>query len=429
MFIARSSNGRTAPSGGVYLGSSPSLAALTKTIFCSIITSINFTVKMKIAFIHNDKKIGTGAHYINDLMALKLKDSGVDIKNFYPKTPLTETPISMSGLKSILFFYSLLERRKEILKFNIIQGTTYTPLPFLSYTVPVVSHFGSTTWGFLNATPLAKNLENGNRKIWYKLKEEGVIKELNIKTRRPLRDIAEIEKYVASRATEVIATSENVRQELLSFGIKDDKITVIHNAIEDYWFNENNTPFSQEPGIVFLGRLGGDAFTLKLKGLDRLIHVYKKFPDARKTTFCMTTNKTLTSWLRTEIPNHFLYVNTIKDRIPSFMAPLNGQILFIPSRYEGFSLSLIEGMSQGLIPVIYKVGVAPEIIRNGENGFLVSSQSEAIEKIGLLLSDKELRKKLSIEAIKTSKQFSGNVIAEKLMKLYDKIVKNQDVVK
>lgn len=154
---------------------------------------------MKIAFIHNEKKIGTGAHFINDLMASKLAEDGVEIKNFYPRTSLIDTPAHLGGIKSIIFFYSLLERRKEILKFNVIQGTTYTPLPFLAYPVPVVSHFGSTTRGFLAATPLANNMEVATRKIWYKLKKQGAIQMLNLKTQRPMRDIADIEEYVASR--------------------------------------------------------------------------------------------------------------------------------------------------------------------------------------------------------------------------------------
>ncbi|MFA6601719.1 MAG: glycosyltransferase family 4 protein [Candidatus Paceibacterota bacterium] len=377
---------------------------------------------MKVAFIHNEKKLGTGAHYINDLMALKLAESGVEIKNFYPRASLLKTPVNLSGLKNILFFYSLLERRKEILKFTIIQGTTYTPLPFLAYPVPVVSHFGSTTRGFLTSTPLAKNITNGTRKVWYGLKRDGVINELNLKTRRPMRDIADIEDYVASRATAVIATSEKVKLELLASGVKEENITVIHNAIEDYWFDREPTLFSPEPGIVFLGRLGGDAFTLKLKGLDRLIHLFQKFPQVRKTTFCITTNKPLAEWLRAKIPNHTVFANTKKDSIPNLMSTLRGHILFIPSRYEGFSLSLIEGMSQGLIPVVYSVGVAPEIIRNGENGFLVSSQNEAIEKVDLLLRDTGLRERLSAKAVETSRQFSGNIIAKKLMKLYESIL-------
>ncbi len=42
---------------------------------------------MKVAFIHNEKKTGTGANYINDLMFLKLQEAGVEVKNFYPAFP------------------------------------------------------------------------------------------------------------------------------------------------------------------------------------------------------------------------------------------------------------------------------------------------------------------------------------------------------
>ncbi len=378
---------------------------------------------MRVAFIHNERKIGTGAHYINDLMASKLQESGVEIKNFYPKTSLMDVPIHLGGLKNILFFYSLLEKRGEILKFDIIQGTTYTPLPFLCYPVPVVSHFGSTTHGFLSSTPHANKIDTYSRGVWHKLYKKGIIKELNIETRRPLRDIAEIEKYVASRATVVIAVSEHVKKELIDAGIDQRKIHLIHNAIEDYWFENVSHEYAKEPGIVFLGRLGSDAFTLRLKGVDRLIDVYQNFPNIQKTTFCMTTNKLLTTWMRSEIPNHTVHANIKKDKIPDLLRPLKGNVLFISSRYEGFSLSLVEGMSQGLVPVVYPVGIAPEIIQNGENGFLVSSQDEAKERIKQLISDPDMRMRLSEKARETSLQFTGEATAKKLITLYTSLKK------
>ncbi len=376
---------------------------------------------MKVAFIHNEKKIGTGAHYINDLMALRLKEAGVDLKNFYPSVSL-DGPVHMGGLRNILFFYSLLEKRQKILKYDLIQGTTYTPLPFLSFPIPVISHFGSTTKGFLDATPLASKMKEDTKDIWYRLKKDGAIKELNLMTRRPLRDIAEIEEYVAKRADAVVATSQNVKNELLAMGVKEERVHLIHNAIEDYWFEAADLPMTDAPQIVFLGRLGGDAFNLKLKGLDRLIDAYQHFKDIGKTTICMTTNKPLVNWFLTHLSSHSLFVNVQKDKIPDIVRKMRGSILFITSRYEGFSLSLIEGMSQGLVPVAYPVGVVPEIIRNGENGFIVHSQKEAIEKITLLLRDKELRERCSREAEKTSKEFKGVFIAEKLMKLYEEVV-------
>jgi len=119
---------------------------------------------MKIAFIHNEKKIGTGAHYINDLMSTKLHAVGVKVKNFYPRRSL-DTPTHLNGLKNILFFHSLLSKKDEILTYDFIQGTTYTPIPFLAYPIPVICHFGSTTKGFLEATPKAIYLENGLKEI------------------------------------------------------------------------------------------------------------------------------------------------------------------------------------------------------------------------------------------------------------------------
>jgi glycosyltransferase involved in cell wall biosynthesis len=377
---------------------------------------------MKVAFIHNEKKIGTGAHYINDLMSLKLSEAGVEMKNFYPRVSI-DTPVQMGGLKNILFFYSLLEKRKQILKFDLIQGTTYTPLPFLAYPIPVIAHFGSTTKGFLENTPRAGIIEESTKCVWYRLKKEGAIKELNIKTHRPLRDIAEIEQYVALRSDAVIATSIKVKNELLAMGIKEEKIHLIHNAIEDYWFENHKPDHVTDPSLVFIGRLGNDAFNLKLKGVDRLIHLYQHFENVKKTTVCITTNKSLTGWLLNNIKNHSLYVNLKKDKIPGVIKSLRGSIVFLSSRYEGFSLSLIEAMSQGLVPVVYSVGVVPEIIINGENGFIVSSQEEAIEKVNLLMSDPELRKRCSIEAEKTAQLFTGTRIAKELMILYKKVIK------
>ncbi len=379
---------------------------------------------MKIAFIHNEKKIGTGANYINDLMASKLKARGDVIKNFYPKTELMDSPVRLKGLANILFFYSLLEHRRSVARYSIIQGTTYTPLPFLALPIPVVTHFGSTTAGFLKSVPLANKIEPPTRSVWYALRREGVIGELNFRTRRPLRDIAEIEHYAADKATAVIATSKNVRAELMSAGVNAKKIKVIHNAIEDYWFKTPPLPPYGDPSLIFLGRIGQDVFTYKLKGLDRLVHLYKKFPSVPKLTVCMTLDKGLKKWLKTAIPHHTVYTNLKKDLIPNVLRPMAGSILFVPSRYEGFSLSLIEGMSQGLIPVTYPVGVAPEIIKNGRNGFVVKNQKEAIQRVRQILDNEYLRLYMSAQAYRTAEQFKSDYMADRLHSFYRTIIKN-----
>lgn len=376
---------------------------------------------MKIAFIHQDKKLKTGADSINELISIKLKECGTKMVHFYPRVRLVDAPNHMKGLNNILFFFSLLEHRNKVLSCDIIQGTTYTPIAFLSFPTPVVSHFGSTTDGFIRATPRNNQLEKNLKKIWQEMKSNNIIKELNIRTRRPLRDIADIENLVAERATTVIATSEIVKNDLIANGIDREKIHIVHNAIEDFWFDNQEISLAP-PELVYLGRLGQDVFTMKLKGLDRLIYVYRAFKETPKLSIIMTANKKLGPWLRSSTNAHTVHTNLYKQEIKEKLRARRGSILLVPSRYEGFCLSMVEGMSQGLIPVAFPVGVAPEIIRDGVNGYLVNSEKEMTEKIKIILADDALRARLTSAAIASSKQFRAKIMTDKLIPIYTEII-------
>lgn len=383
---------------------------------------------MKIAFIHHEQKLKVkvryGAAYINDLISNELKKNGVDVRHFYPKVKLVDAPHHLKGFNNILFFFGLLEMRNEILSCNIIQGTTYTPIAFLSFSTPIVSHFGSTTYGFIYSTPRTNQIERKLTKILHEFKKAGIVNELNIKTRRPLRDIADIEKLVAKRATAIIATSEIVKKDLENNGIDKNKIHIVHNAIENFWFNGIKSVFSSAE-LIYLGRMGQDIFTFKLKGLDRLVYIYRAFKQIPKLSIIMTGNKKVAPWLRSSISSHTVHTNLFKEEIKKKLETRCGSILLITSRYEGFCLSMAEGMSQGLIPVAFPVGVAPEIIKNGKNGYVVNSVEEMIEKIKFILENKEHRKKLSLGAIQTAKQFRPQNMTKKLISIYNDIIAKQ----
>src|SRR3954462_11608568 len=108
---------------------------------------------MKVAYIYDAKQQRTGAHQINHLIVTQLRQLGVTVKTYYPTLEMVESEVRFKGLRNILFFHSLLEQKKDILKADLIQGTTYTPLSFLGFGIPVVCHFGSTALGILTATP------------------------------------------------------------------------------------------------------------------------------------------------------------------------------------------------------------------------------------------------------------------------------------
>ena len=82
---------------------------------------------IKVAFIHNEKRILTGAHHINQIMADVLGERGVKVRNFYPRRQIDDAPAHMRGLANILFFHSLLEHKDDILRYRIIQAPLTLP--------------------------------------------------------------------------------------------------------------------------------------------------------------------------------------------------------------------------------------------------------------------------------------------------------------
>jgi glycosyltransferase involved in cell wall biosynthesis len=83
-------------------------------------------------------------------------------------------------------------------------------------------------------------------------------------------------------------------------------------------------------------------------------------------------------------------------------------IYVILSIEEGLSLTIPQAMSVGCIVIATPNTGAEEIIKNGFNGFIINhNYSEFYEVISNLLDDKELRKKISLNAISSLKKNSG----------------------
>jgi glycosyltransferase involved in cell wall biosynthesis len=83
------------------------------------------------------------------------------------------------------------------------------------------------------------------------------------------------------------------------------------------------------------------------------------------------------------------------------------QVLVIPSFYEGFGISFLEGMAFGLPAIGTTAGAIPQLITDGENGFLIApNDSETLAKhLRQLAADRELLTRLSLNARKRFEQF------------------------
>lgn len=113
----------------------------------------------------------------------------------------------------------------------------------------------------------------------------------------------------------------------------------------------------------------------------------------------------------------------LKDKVtfsgyiaPSDVAWLVSQhdVLVMPSRFEGFGLTLIEAMSQGCPAVVSRIaGVTDMIVTHGEDGFLfnVGHVQQAADYIDQLATDWELRHRMADEAVKkVAMAFNANEV-------------------
>ena len=90
--------------------------------------------------------------------------------------------------------------------------------------------------------------------------------------------------------------------------------------------------------------------------------------------------------------------------------------MVMTSRYEGFPMTLLEGLGIGLPLISYDIQTGPsEIIENGKNGFLIPKGDieEAASSIVKLIQNEQLRKDMSKCSLEKCEQFSLTDIYKK----------------
>lgn len=109
------------------------------------------------------------------------------------------------------------------------------------------------------------------------------------------------------------------------------------------------------------------------------------------------------------IPNASVY-NQIAD------------LFILPSNYEGLPMVIIEAMSYGCPIVASNVGGISEIVRNGQNGYVVNNDAkEFSEKIRDILEDEEKHSKFSENSYHLfQEQLTVQKMVESYVELYNK---------
>lgn len=172
------------------------------------------------------------------------------------------------------------------------------------------------------------------------------------------------------------------------------KLRFINNCIELEPFLKTSpkAKTTTQIALVYLGRIVDID-----KGVMLLPSILKKVSDRGIMFNChIIGSGTDSARLQSAISRQGLASRVLfhGQKAPQEIPPLLSQadILLLPSRFEGSSLSLVEAMAAGCVPVASHVpGVTDMVIEDGVNGFLcpVGDTSAFAEKVALLYRDRQ----------------------------------------
>ena len=214
-------------------------------------------------------------------------------------------------------------------------------------------------------------------------------------------------------------------EDAVEFGISRKKLHVIPMGIDILDIPRANEEDKNSPlKILFVGRIARvRQVELILKAVKNLSMPFlvtvvggeEKTSSLSKTGYLQEL-KNLCNQLGISDRIKFVGPQSPED-LPSYYESAN--VFVYSSLYENFAQPILEAASYGLPVISTAVGIAPEIIKNGETGFLVPGDPQAMSQALEQLQSPGFRKNLGLKLKETVRnKFAWSRVMNQYMELY-----------
>ena len=239
-------------------------------------------------------------------------------------------------------------------------------------------------------------------------------------------DIKKIEKYIESENIANLLSEEK----LIEIGIPDEKIVVVPIAVDLSIFKPASVAEKQKMDEMISipknkmvigsfqkdGAGWGKGLEPKwIKGPDIFVNAV----DELRTEYDIfvlllgpARGYVKRELEKRDIPYKHIFLKNYLE-IPKYYNVLD--LYLVTSREEGGPKAVLEAMATGIPIVSTKVGMAPEIIRDGYNGFLADVEDVEMltEKARKILDDGDMAKKMTENALETIRDYSWEKITKR----------------
>lgn len=198
---------------------------------------------------------------------------------------------------------------------------------------------------------------------------------------------------------------------------KSCKISVINNPCVYYKTKEL---CDKKKKILFVSRM-----ILDEKNPDKMLYIWSrlqgKFPDWELIFLGDGPDRIQVEELAKTLNLWNVYFEGYVDPLPYYK---EASIICMTSNSEGFGLTLVEGMSFGVVPITFNNWAAlKDIIIDGETGILVESDNldDYTKKLQNLLINEEHRQRISLNASRFAGKFDIELIGPLWLELFQTV--------
>jgi glycosyltransferase involved in cell wall biosynthesis len=234
----------------------------------------------------------------------------------------------------------------------------------------------------------------------------------------------------------VVAVSEAVRKVALEREhIDPDRTSVIHNGITAPGASDvDRKSVLRQLGLHEEALIVGMVSNLNraVKGVRYFVEAIPRIvnlePRARFVILGRGDEKEALANLAAELGvTDYLVFAGYQEDMARFYSAMDVSVL--TSLTEGLSIALLESMSHGLPVVVTRVGGNPEVVMDGETGFLVPPKNSAAfaEKVVCLLQDRDLRSRMGNAArVRIDREFRLGDVAARYLRIYEELLCSTD---
>ena len=259
-----------------------------------------------------------------------------------------------------------------------------------------------------------------------------------------------IENHAYNSADGIIAVSQQMKTDVIeAYGVSAEKVTVIHNGIDPEFYKptfDNDLLLEyginpEIPFVLFVGRI------TRQKGISQLISAAKYFNTTCQLVLCAGAPDTPeiakeTEEIIIELKSQREGIILISEMLPREKIKVlysHARVFACPSLYEPFGIINLEAMACETPVVGSAVGGIPEIIVEGQTGFLIPLESvsrtdfnpknperyqkEFAQKVNHLLDNEELADKMGKAGReRVLDKFSWESIAKTTFNYYAEVI-------